>query len=94
MRARWLIVMVTGLLVLSLGALFVLIGLAQADQLASTVGALAAIIGLGLSTWAIVQPRVPTSRVRTNARTSETKIYNSQGVAVNVDKQINDFRNY
>ncbi|MEV6704971.1 hypothetical protein [Micromonospora wenchangensis] len=49
---RW-VLPVTGLLVIVLGVVFLALGLSRADQLASTIGAITGVIGLGLTvvTW-------------------------------------------
>lgn len=48
---RWLVLLSTGLVLIALGAIFLVLGLQDADRLASTIGALAGVAGLGLSFW-------------------------------------------
>ena len=47
---RWTSIL-TGLVVAGLGGVFVLVGLETADKLASTVGAIASVAGLGLTLY-------------------------------------------
>ncbi len=51
MSARRWVSIATGLTVVGLGAVFILIGLEDADQLASTVGAMTTVIGLGVTLY-------------------------------------------
>ncbi|MEH1028561.1 hypothetical protein V6W11_12540 [Micromonospora profundi] len=51
MRTVRIVLLVTGLLIAGLGATFIIIGLDKADKLASTVGGLASVAGVGLSLW-------------------------------------------
>lgn len=49
---------------IGLGLVFLLVGLDSADQLASVVGALAGVAGLGLSGWALVSSRASSRTAR------------------------------
>jgi hypothetical protein len=57
MRER-VVLVATGVVITVTGAVFVLVGLENADRIASTVGALAGIAGLGLSvlSWTARRP--------------------------------------
>ncbi|WP_144127732.1 RIP homotypic interaction motif-containing protein [Catellatospora sichuanensis] len=51
MRTSRAVPVVTGIVVAALGVTFLFIGLEQADRLASVVGAVAGVTGLGFSIW-------------------------------------------
>ena len=64
MPLRAVVAIATGLLLIGLGLVFLLVGLDSADQLASVVGALASVAGLGLSGWALVSGRASSNTAR------------------------------
>ena len=86
-----LVTVATGVVLVGLGALFMVVGLAQADQLASTVGALAAVAGLGLSAWSVLARRVRATRDRAPTCGNSTQVNNSYGVQVDGQYQDNNF---
>ena len=65
MRAHRWVSIATGVIVAGLGGVFVLVGLETADRLASTVGAIAGLAGLGLTLQLSLTQR-PTRRSGTS----------------------------
>jgi hypothetical protein len=51
MTGRRALLIVAGLLIVGVGAVFLVIGLDKADKVASVIGALVGLAGLGLSVW-------------------------------------------
>lgn len=53
----WMSAIVGGIVLVGLGVFFAVIGLDRADKLASVIGALVGLIGIGLSTYGVVLAR-------------------------------------
>jgi hypothetical protein len=66
-RTAWIIAVIFGVAVAIGGVYFFIGGLDKADKLGSVIGSLAAIIGLGLSTYSVLQVR-NNAKLRVRAR--------------------------
>lgn len=61
---------VTAVAVIGLGGYFAMVGLDEADKVASVVGGLIAVVGLAVAVYGVVAPPVPGRRVSQQARAS------------------------
>lgn len=77
MTGRRAALIVIGLLVVGIGVTFLIIGLDQADKVASVVGALVGLAGLGFSVWAYMKSASPI-----NASTWNVDVDDSEGIQI------------
>ncbi|GAA3953093.1 hypothetical protein Aau02nite_74050 [Amorphoplanes auranticolor] len=79
----------TGVILIALSAIFIAAGLEKADQVASTVGALAGVAGCGFSVWAWLSEsarspstRTPSSDTAPTAVRPQVDAARAQGIQI------------
>jgi hypothetical protein len=83
------VLIVIGLLIVGVGSAFLLIGLDKADKVASAIGALVGLAGLGVSVWAYPKSA---SLPRHASGWGDVQVADSKGVQIgNRTKQTNTF---
>lgn len=71
---RWPVLLVTGVVLLALGGIFLALGLQDADRLASTIGALAGVAGLGLAIWSATATARSSDAKQVNGKSRRTSV--------------------